>query len=89
MLAWLAALRTWLAVRFARLVRGRFFLTTNQTNQTKVLPYETFAHHTTIADSGIQFVAKVALFFIAQRYKFEAIRNKDYSVVKTSKAANF
>ena len=86
MLAWLAALRTWLAVRFARLVRGRFFLTTNRTN---VLPYETFAHHTTIADSGIQFVAKVVLFFIAQRYKFEAIRNKDYSVVKTSKAADF
>ena len=57
------------------------------TNRTNVLPYETFAHHTTIADSGIQFVAKVALFFIAQRYKFEAIRNKDYSVVKTSKAA--
>ena len=25
MLAWLAALRTWLAARFARLVRGRFF----------------------------------------------------------------
>ena len=25
--------------------------------------------------------------FIAQRHKFEAIRNKDYSVVKTSKAA--
>ena len=57
------------------------------TNQTNVLPYETFAHHTTIADSGIQFVAKVVLFFIAQRHKFEAIRNKDYSVVKTSKAA--
>ena len=57
------------------------------TNRTNVLPYETFAHHTAIADSGIQFVAKVMLFFIAQRYKFEAIRNKDYSVVKTSKAA--
>ena len=60
-------LTPWLATRFARLVRGRFFLTTNRTNQTNVLPYEAFAHHTTIADSGIQFVAKVVLCFYSTK----------------------